>query len=184
MKTLYLDTNIIIAFLKKGDNFNEVSNKIMNSEILERVGSAITIIEIASIISRQFEEIEFDETKTPNWDTLTALAKKALVTSYFLNILPIKFYFNVGNENYVIRDLIYKIHVDFTKAIQLSTFFSLKGLDNLQIASALNLRDIQNVQIDYFVTTDTDILNQAEAIQGQTNLTVIHPEKLAEIEYL
>jgi len=184
MKIVYLDTNIIISFLKKEDIFNEVSRKIMNSIILERVGSVITILEITSIISKQFEQIEFDITKTPHWDTLTLPAKKVLVTSYFLTITPIKFYFNLGNENYSVKDQIHKIHVDFTKSIQLSSFFLLKTINNLQIASALNLRDIQNIPIDYFVTTDNDILDQAKAIQEQTNLTIIHPEKLAEIEYL
>jgi predicted nucleic acid-binding protein len=184
MKIIYLDTNIIIAFLKKDDLFNTISKKIMNAKSLERVGSAITILEVSSILSKQFEEIEFDVERIPNWNSLSLPAKKILVTSYFIDKLPIKFYFNSIDEGFSIGTLLYKIHIDFSKAIQISPLFSLKALDNLQIASALNLRAIKNVQIDYFITTDKDILDEAKVIREQTNLTVIHPEKLGEIEYL
>ena len=184
MKIVYLDTNIIIASLKKDDIFYIISRKIMNTKILERVGSAITILEVSSILSKQFDEIEFDIQKIPNWDSLSLPAKKSLVTSYFINTLPIKFYFNSIDENFTIGNLLYKIHIDFSKALRISSFFSLNSLDNLQIASALNLRDIKNIKIDYFTTTDKNILDHAKAIQEQSNLTVIHPEKLGEIEYL
>ena len=43
---------------------------------------------------------------------------------------------------------------------------------------------VKNVRIDYFVTTDSSILEQAKYIQELTNLTIIHPEKLVEIEHL
>jgi predicted nucleic acid-binding protein len=184
MKILYLDTNIIIAFLKKDDVFNTISTKLMNAKILERVGSAITILELSSIISKQFEEIEFDVKQIPDWDSLSLPAKKLLIISYFLDKLPIKFYFNSVDEGFPIGNLLYKVHIDFSKAIRISPFFPLKALDNLQIASALNLRDIKNIPIDYFITTDKSILDQAKVIQAQTNLTAIHPEKLSEIEYL
>ena len=184
MKILYLDTSIIIAFLKKADIYYNISEKIMNTPTLERVGSAITILEIFSVISRQFEDIEFDEVKTPNWDSLNESAKKALVSSYFLFKLPIKFYFCLGNEKYNIKNQDYVINIDFTKAFRISPFFALRSLDGLQIASALNLRDIKNIHIDYFVTTDKIILDQGKDIQKSTNLTIIHPEKLIDIEHL
>jgi len=60
----------------------------------------------------------------------------------------------------------------------------MKTLDNRQIVSSLNPRNIINVEIDYFITTDKIILDRAKMIQEQTNLTDIHPGKSGKIEYL
>lgn len=44
MKILYLDTNIIVFYIKKEGKFKNSSMKLMNTNIFERVGSAITIL--------------------------------------------------------------------------------------------------------------------------------------------
>ncbi|MFX0133526.1 MAG: PIN domain-containing protein [Candidatus Hodarchaeota archaeon] len=182
MKNIYLDTNIIISYLKKDDIFNEFSKKIMKHRNFERISSAITVLEIASVISRQFNDIEMDKSKIKNWDELSIREKKSLIISYFIFKIPIKFYFNSNIEKYYIRNQNLDINVDFSKAIRIAPFFNLRALDNLQFAAALNIRDIKNIRLDYFVTTDDIILNNSKEIQKLTNLTVIHSEKLIEIE--
>ena len=101
-----------------------------------------------------------------------------------MNILPIKFYYCSGSEKYKIKDEWIEFHLFFSKAYQIAPFFSLRTLDNLQIASALNLKEIRNIDIDYFATTDENILNQAKKILELTNLTIIHPKDLIKIEHL
>ncbi|MHA1300711.1 MAG: PIN domain-containing protein [Candidatus Helarchaeota archaeon] len=182
MKNLYLDTNIIISYLKKDDIFYNFSNKIMKEGNFERFGSAITLLEIASVISRQINNIEFDKEKIKNWKELNISEKRLFLFSYFITKIPIKFYFNSNIETYYIKNQNLNININFSKALRISPFFSLRALDNLQISAALNIRDLTNIRLDYFVTTDKLILDNAKKIQDLTNLTIIHSEKLIEIE--
>lgn len=184
MKNIYLDTAIIISYIKKDDIFYPLSKKIMDSNIINRIGSTITVIEISSVISRQFNNLEFSETKISNWNELNLVEKKSLIISYFLNILPIKFYYCSGSEKFKIQEKWIEFHLSFSKVYRIAPFFSLKTLDNLQIASALNIKEIRNVDIDYFVTTDETILNQAKKIQEMTDLTILHPKDLIKIEHI
>ncbi|NVM05180.1 MAG: hypothetical protein HWN67_22870 [Candidatus Helarchaeota archaeon] len=182
MKNLYLDTNVIISYLRKNDIFNDLSNKIMNYNNFERIGSTLTILEISSVISKQFDNIEINEAKIKNWDNLSIVEKKLLVIYYFTTKIPVKFYFTSNNEKFYIKDQDLSINVDFSKAIRIAPFFNLRTIDNLQLSSALNIRDIKNIHLDYFVTTDEVILDNAKEIQKLTHVTIIHSEKLIEIE--
>lgn len=184
MKILYLDTCISISFLKSDDIFHKISKTIMSAKNLTRIGSPITLLELASVISRQFQNLKFDSSKIRDWDDLNLQERKSLITLYFLQQLSIKFYACLGNEKINIKNLDFLMHIDFSKAIRITPLFSLRTLDNLQIAAALNLRDVKNFKIDYFVTTDNVILEQSKNIQKETNLTIIHPEKLIDVEHL
>ncbi|MHA1378663.1 MAG: PIN domain-containing protein [Candidatus Helarchaeota archaeon] len=184
MKNLYLDTNIIISFIKDDDIFNDFSTKIMAHKNFERIGSAITILEIVSVISKQFENIEISVAKIADWDKLSESEKKLLVTSYIISTIPMKFYFSTNNERFNIKNDYLDVNVDYSKAIKIAPFFNLRTLDNLQIASALNIRDIKNIRVDYFVTTDQIILDNSKKIQKLLGITIINSEKLIDIENL
>ncbi|NHI94610.1 MAG: PIN domain-containing protein [Candidatus Lokiarchaeota archaeon] len=184
MKIVYLDTCIIISYLKKDDKFHNISKIIMNASNLERIDSQITLIEIASVISRQFENIKFNDHELKGWEELNPHEKKATIILYLIEQLSINFYVNLGTEKLNLKNQDFKINIDFSKAFQIAPLFSLRTLDNLQLAACLNLKNVKNLKIDYFITSDELILNQSKIIQKLVDLTVIHPEKLIEIEHL
>ena len=184
MKILYLDTCVLISYLKKDDIFHAFSKKIMNASNIERIGSSITLIETASVLSRQFLNLKFDKSKIDDWEELNLEERRALITRFLIEKIPISYYTTLGKEKIKINMQDMELHVDFSKAFKISPLFSLRTLDNLQISAALNLRDIKNLKIDYFVTTDREILNLSKVIKDSTNLTIIHSEKLVEIEHL
>jgi len=184
MKHLYLDTNIIISFIKKGDIFNQVAEQIINYTDFRKISSVITILELASVISRQFNDFKMDVEKVKDWQNLNLYEKKAVILYYLLNKVPVQYYACKGYNNLTIfpGDFELEISIDFYKAIYIAPLSNLRTLDNLQIASAVNIRDILGIKIDYFITTDSLILENAKSIREYTHLTIIHPQKLVELE--
>ena len=143
MKILYLDTCILISYLKQDDIFHVFSKKIMNANNIESVGSSITLIETASTLSRQYPDLKFDKSEIDDWEELNLEEKKALITYYLIGIIPISYYTTLGKEKIKINKQDIELHVDFSKAFKIAPLFSLRTLDNLQISAALNLRDIK-----------------------------------------
>lgn len=184
MKMIYLDTSIIISFLKKDDIFHNSAEKIMGAKNLEKIGSVITIVEIYSVISRQFDNLQFDSSTIQGWETLNHAEKITSITLFFMDQLSMRFYVCLGNEKILVQNQNFNIQIDFSRACRIAPLFPLRALDNLQIACTLNIRDIKDIEIDYFVTTDEIILNNAKNIKDLTDLTIIHPDTLIEIENL
>ncbi|MHA1279595.1 MAG: type II toxin-antitoxin system VapC family toxin [Candidatus Helarchaeota archaeon] len=184
MKNIYLDTSIIISFLKSDDTFHLTAKKIINAKTFKRIGSPITVLEITSVISRQFNNLKFDSTNIKEWNKLNEQEKKSLIILYYLEKLPIDFYACLGNEKIQLKRRDFRIQIDFSRAYRIAPLFPLRTLDNLQIASALNIRDVRNIRIDYFITTDKVILDVSKEIQKAINLTIIDPETFVDIEHL
>jgi len=184
MKNIYLDTSILISFLKSNDKYHKISKKIINANTFKRLGSPITVLELTSVISRQFNNLKFDTTNIKEWDKLNEQEKKSLIILYFLEKLPIDFYACLGNEKILLKNKDFNIQIDFSRAYRIAPLFPLRTLDNLQIASALNIRDIRNIRIDYFITIDKVILDLSKEIQKTVNLTIIDPETFMDIEHL
>ncbi|MFV2014396.1 MAG: hypothetical protein ACC656_03130, partial [Candidatus Heimdallarchaeota archaeon] len=60
MKVVYLDTNLYIALLKHNDINYPLINKIITQPHLSFVTSPITIVELSSVIAREYENLHLD----------------------------------------------------------------------------------------------------------------------------
>jgi len=62
------------------------------------------------------------------------------------------------------NDIEYQIENTFTLAYNISPFIPLRTLDIIQIASALKIKSLGNIDVQYFITNDLTILNNASKI--------------------
>ncbi len=95
--------------------------------------------------------------------------------------MKIKVVSNTTIENFSFNQEDLQIEDTLTLAFKFSTFLSLRSLDLIQIACALKIKLISNIEIQYFLTNDERILNRAQKIYQKTRIMPIGSENLIKI---
>jgi|YelNatPaOPRAMG01_1025707.scaffolds.fasta_scaffold54672_3 predicted nucleic acid-binding protein len=164
----YLDTDVILAYCIDGDPQH---SKAVN--ILEKLRqntnrfyvSPLTLVELYSVLSRNIQSYKLP----PGIEELTNHRSKLRTTiTYFLQLLSI----NIPSDEAKLTDLDgLKLFHKFLEAIDLATKLKLKTLDLLHIAYASQLAKKKLIQ--FFITFDSKILENKEAILKNTGIEVI-----------
>lgn len=185
MKTLYLDTSVILSPYHQGDPYQAESLSIATSEGLTKITSHIGLIELASAISRlrSRKEIQLPP------EVESSLAPLDFNNQVYTILL---FMLKRGNTRVMVPDTVVNLQLGDME-LSLSTMFVetfnmaprtlLRTLDNLHVACLLTLlRERQSIH--YMVTADEELLKARKKITELTSIPVASPHDLTNIEPL
>lgn len=185
MKSVYLDTNVILSPFHTGDPYQPSAASILASNRLVKVISHIGLIELSSTISRLRARAEI---QLPNEveRALSSLDQSKQTHSILLFILK------HSGVTILVPNTMIKLRLDgfdirissmFVEALDLAPKALLRTLDNLHIASLIGLmREGHNIQ--YLVTGDEELLKARRAVTSATGIPVVSPQDLVELEPL
>lgn len=185
MKTIYLDTSVLISPYHATDPYQTQSSEILTSRKITKTTSHIGLIELSATVSRlrAANQIQLpEEVETP----LSQLAFDKQVYAILLFIL------RHGNVTVLVPDTTLTLTLENVRLNMSSTFIDafklapkilLKTLDNLHVASLHSLLNDGHT-IHYMVTGDEDLLRAGKEITELTNVTVISPTDIAKLEPL
>ncbi len=184
MKSIYIDTSVILAKYKPNDNIHGDAKIMFKSKKLKHIISHITLIELASVISRNFKQIKIGDLASKELLDFTFREKVYFLLRYILeeNLLNI-FHYN-GKDSIPYFEALESIFSDYSQAIFLAPISKLRTLDNLHIASLKNIIFSKNLSINYFVTGDEEILKNRNKLKSYLDLLIVSPQTLIELEAL
>lgn len=180
---IYLDTNILLSLFDKTARFRNENQLILKQSDLTFISSFITIVEFRSIISILFHEnqLKFDHEPVPNWAALNETDKIRLLVETYLDQINFIVYNNCIPEPESFKQIECKVDNNLRLAYQLAPKLHLHTLDLIHIASAMNIKLHQKLNIDYFLTNDLQILDNAKNIRQLTRLVPISSIYLCQI---
>ena len=181
MKTLYLDTNIILTRYAPDEPQHEATEKIIvevDAGKLAAVTSVLTLVEIASVTSRAHEKTA---------EASAAMKREEIVTAFIRRVADIQnlTFIPIGGEISIrIAEQHVKLSALLAVALEIAPRTGLKTLDNLHLASAIVASRTYGQKIDYFATLDEEIRKRSEVVRSLINAPVLTPAELVEIENL
>ncbi|HKZ40332.1 MAG TPA: hypothetical protein VJ044_05180 [Candidatus Hodarchaeales archaeon] len=184
MKTAYIDTNVVVSFVKPNDPYYLSARRILTERIVQNISSTLFLIELKSVISREFTaffgnlSLEFREMT----GRLDEIEKIELFYQHILQSIIIDIMDDVSVE---IHDSSYysgQIPASYAKILRVSGKTRLKTLDNLHIAHLILLKENLGVPIDYLITGDQGILARKSDVNRIASVTTISPTELLSIE--
>lgn len=185
MKTVYLDTSVVVSPYHPGDPYQAHSLSILTSQVLTKTISHIGLIELSATVSRLRVANEI-QLPTEVESTLSSLDFSKQVYSILLFMLK------RGDVKVLVPDIIVTLNLEdlrlnlssiFVEAFNLAPRTLLKTLDNLHVASLHSLLK-EGHSIHYMVTGDEEILKARKNITKLTNVPVTSPSELIELEPL
>lgn len=179
MKTLYLDTNVMLSKWVLTDPFHEDSKKIINAiqnSKIKGLFSGLGLAEVASVVERQQEKFSGEIEKELKLGT-EFIKKITMITN--LEICDIIYPINsiIANENK-------ELSIIHWQCFEVASKIHLKTLDNLHIAIITLLEKIKGKKIDYFITSDKEIVSKANQIKKEYGFAVLQPNQLVTLEGL
>ncbi len=181
MKSVYVDTSVLIAKYKTNDKIHNPSVKILTSINANFVISHISLVELASVISRQIENINFNKEIDEKIGQLNFKERIMFLLNYIVHDNKLQIIQHNGFENlpFITENQIFS---DYSRAMIQSADTSLRTLDNLHLGAAKNLMVVKNYKIDYFVTGENEILSKKRIISQYLDILVISPHDLVRVE--
>jgi len=185
VKTVYLDTGVILSPYHPGDAYQAHSLSILSSRAVTKTTSHVGLIELSATISRLRAR---DEIQLPNEveSALSSLDFSKQVYSILLFLL------RYGNVKVLVPDTVVTLNLEnvrlslssmFVEAFNLAPRTLLRTLDNLHVASLYSLlREGHSIQ--YMVTGDEELLKSRKKITELTNVPVTSPTDLINLEPL
>lgn len=184
MKIAYLDTNILVSFIKPNDpNYNS-SSIILAQPFVKNFISTLTLVEVKSVISRQLIELvgNLPSNIIKAIDGLSDEEKIEILYKYLLESITIEIHENVAIQEDTYSFYKGKIFSVYSLALQLANTTKLRVLDNLQLAHALLIHQQSLDKIDYFVTGDANFIKQISSAKKYLPFSIISPENLLTLE--
>ncbi len=181
MKTIYVDTSVLIAKYKPKDELFEVSQKILERRKFKSLISHISLIELVSVISRQFNYFRFKGEVAERMQILNSKEKVFFSLNYIIqdNDLLVVQHNSFEKLPFITESQLY---ADYARVILLAPDVKLRTLDNLHISSAKNITLLKNENLHYFVTGDNEILSKKKEVGEYLDTLVISPADLVKIE--
>lgn len=186
MKVVYLDTNLYVSLLKHNDINFPLIQKIIKQTHLSFVTSPITIVELGSVIAREYENLDLDflfdeleiEKDNPNGsaeiilfliDYLISQTKTEIISDPQIEQI------NYFKHQYMMNP-IYKIAILDSSKIRLRT------MDLIHYAYASYFNTIQRTRVDYLLTGDLTFISNGRSYKGTKDFTFIDPETIIKLE--
>jgi len=185
LKTVYLDTSVIISPYHILDPYQTESSSILASRVITKTTSHIGLIELSATIARlrAAKQIQLPD------EAESALAHLDFDKQVYTILL---FMLRKGNVRVLVPDTILTLNLEhitlnmssmFIEAFKLAPKSLLKTLDNLHVASVYSLLKDGHT-IHYIVTGDEELLRMGKKITELTNATVISPTDITKLEPL
>ncbi|MHA1520724.1 MAG: type II toxin-antitoxin system VapC family toxin [Promethearchaeota archaeon] len=180
---LYLDTSAILSYYDKSSIFFENAVKLFHYPEMELFTSMITVLEMESVIGRNIGSfyLEIDPRSKKLYESLSNKEKIPIITQYFIKRLGISIESASSIEKCEINDKEYDIFNTFNLALRMNREMNLRTLDALQIASAVEIKIYNNIDIEYFVTNDSIILKRKQKLYQRSRILPISTDDLAKL---
>ena len=179
MKTIYLDTNVLLAKWSPNYPFHKESGQIISATemgTIATVFSTIGLCEVVSVVKRQ--EMKFLPKSDP---------KPSMTIEFIKRIRTIK-NLTIFNDNIKIDVSIAGIRTEilstYWKSIEIASKIGLKTSNNIHLATEIVFQRVTGRQIDYFVSADKMIILEARTIKKAIGVTVVTPDQFLVLEGL
>ncbi len=186
MKVVYLDTNLYIALLKHNDINFPLMQKIITQPHLSFVTSPITVVELSSVISREFENLNidrlFDELKIEKDDPTASEEIILFLIDYLISQTNTEIISDPQIEqiNYFKHE--YMMNPIYKIAILDSSKIRIRTLDLIHYAYASYFNTIQRTRVDYLLSGDLTFISHGRLYKGTRDFTFIDPETIVKLE--
>lgn len=170
MKSVYLDTNIILAKWALKDPYHQASKKIIAAIEEKKINgyfSGFGLAEVASVVERQKTKFL---SHIPNGLSLGIEFIKFIRNINNLEIIEI-----IHPANLLVSGKKTIISAVNLRVIYTAANLRLKTLDNVHISILDLINRITDKTIDYFITGDKDILGKRTEIADKFQLHITNP---------
>ncbi|MHA1675383.1 MAG: hypothetical protein ACTSYI_17365 [Promethearchaeota archaeon] len=180
---LYLDTSAILSYYDKSSKFFENTVKLFHYPEMALYSGLITVLEIESVIGRNIGSfyLEIDPKSKNIYESLSNKEKIPIITQYFIRRLGISIESAASIEKMEIDDKEHNILNTFNLALRINREMNLRTLDAIQIASAVEIKIYNNINLDYFVTNDGIILDHKQELYQKSRILPISTDDLANL---
>ncbi|MEX2680053.1 MAG: type II toxin-antitoxin system VapC family toxin [Candidatus Sigynarchaeota archaeon] len=180
---VYLDTNILVSFFHDKDLFHKPAAALIGQSAISFVTGLITLIEFEAVIGRLWASKQLSVEKKVE-DLIKNLPLpyqiKAIVEFCFMKV-PVRIIPEMALETFDFNGERYTVDNTFNLAFKICPEFRLKTLDTMHVASAVKIKNYRGINIQYLVTTDDSILNEANGIHAISNILPISSADLCKL---
>jgi len=163
IKSIYVDTSVIVARYKPGDPLYNDSNALFQREY-RFVVSPLVLVELYSVFSRIRPYIRLPK-------PLKGVALNSLVR-FVIDDCKLTVMYNLLIAR--IREGACRVPLEYIYAMRLAEALRLRALDLLHVAQA----SLLNGEVEALVTGDEELLERRERIKELTGLSVASPREL------
>ncbi len=180
---LYLDTSAILSYYDKSSVFFENTVKLFHYPEMALFSGMITILEMESVIGRNIDSfyLEIDPKSNKIYKSLSNKEKIPIITHYFIKRLGISIESASSIEKCYINDKEYDIFNTFSLALRINRDMKLRTLDAIQIASAVEIKIYNKIDLEYFVTNDGIILDRKKELYQKSHILPISTDELVNL---
>jgi hypothetical protein len=180
---LYLDTSAILSYFDKTSVFFENTVKLFHYPEMALFSGMITVLEMESVIGRNIGSfyLEIDPKSKEIYESLSNKEKIPIITQYFIKRLGISIESASSIEKCDINNKEYDIFNTFNLALKINRGMKLRTLDAIQIASAIEIKIYNKIDLEYFVTNDAIILGQKQELYQKSRILPISTDDLANL---
>lgn len=186
MKVVYLDTNLYISLIKSNDDNYSSIQKIISQPHLSFVTSTITLVELSSVLSREYDNLQLDllidGLKKDKAEAKKAVEVILLIIDYLISktkttiISDPQIDFIDYFAHKFMMSPIYKI------AILESSKIRLRTLDLIHYAYSFHFNTILRTRVDYILSGDESFISNGRSYLGTKDFTFIDPETIIKLE--
>jgi predicted nucleic acid-binding protein len=180
---VYLDTNIILGFFDSNDYQFDQINQLFTQNDLIFFTAPITILEFKSKIGQLWNNklVHFDTEFENKLSELDENHRIDTITAFCFEQVNVEIISNTTIEQFVFNQKEYQLEDTLTLAIKIASHLHLRSLDLIQIISALKIKIYNKIEIQYFLTGDKKILDNANEIYKKTKILPIDCNDLLRI---
>ena len=188
MKTVYLDTNILLTLLRHTEADYQDVIELAKQKHLNFVTGTISIIELSSVLSREFnilkKGLQDHETSVPFKELVQFPKDEQLIViiRFLLEWFHTSILDDLSPEIGLSTHSFFKINPVFRLASRQSHITELRSLDSVHFATAKLYDDILGIRIHYLVTADGNFLAKRAECQSVSNILIVNPQTLIDLE--
>ena len=136
-----------------------------------------------SVIGRNIDSfnLETDPKSKKIYESLSNKEKIPIITHYFIKRLGISIESASTIEKCDINDKEYNIFNTFNLALRINREMKLRTLDAIQIASAIEMKIYNKINLEYFVTNDGIILDRKQELYQKSRILPISTDELVNL---
>jgi len=177
---IYIDTNVLTAFFDDSDRNHSNVQAIFQCKDLELYGGTISILEFQSIMARNFERFQFnfDELIERKLNNISFGHKIQLLTEWCLKKTSIRIPSGIAIETMTFNQNEMNIENTYHFVWKINADLRLRTLDAIHIATAMQFRIFEGIDIQYFLTNDDNILEKKEQIYQRSRIFPISSNEL------
>ena len=180
---LYLDTSAILSYYDKSSIFHENTVKLFHFPEMAFFSGMITVLEMESVIGRNIESfsLEIAPESKKIYKSLSNKEKIPIISHYFIKRLGISIESSSSIEICDINGKDYDIFSTFNLALRINREMKLRTLDAIQIASAVEIKIYNKIDLEYFVTNDGIILDRKQELYQKSRILPISTDELVKL---